>query len=140
MKNWQNILEDYKFYLKLERNLSQNSIDAYLSDIQKLVDYLYINQLDFLPQDIKPQTLTEFIEHIANLGLNEKSQARIVSGIKSFFKYLIIEDLTKKDPSHLLETPKIGRKLPIVLSVEEIENILKNIDVSQALGDRKSVV
>ncbi len=140
MNNWQNILNDFHFYLKLERNMSENTISAYLSDIQKLSSFLAMKDLSTLPDEVNADQLREFIEFLAETGLNEKSQSRIISGLKSFFKYLLLEDLITIDPSKLLETPRTGRKLPVVLSIEEIENILTNIDVSTSLGHRNRAI
>lgn len=140
MNNWQNILKSYEFYLKLERSLSENTIIAYVSDISKLEAFLDINNKIRNPQNVKTEDLQEFLLFIVETGLNEKSQSRIISGLKSFFKYLIIEDIITEDPAELIETPRTGRKLPVVLSIEEIENILAAIDVSKPLGHRNRAI
>lgn len=140
MNNWQNILNEFQFYLKIERNMSENTVSAYFCDIQKFSAFLELKNYNVLPQDVTSDHLHEFIVFLAETGLNEKSQSRIISGLKSFFKYLILEDIIDKDPSILLETPKTGRKLPVVLSVEEIESIIRNIDVSAPLGHRNRAI
>jgi integrase/recombinase XerD len=140
MKNWQNILHDFEFYLKLERSLSENTVSAYIRDISKLVSYFELKSINTLPQNVKYEDLRDFIVYIAEIGLDQKSQARIISGLKSFFKYMILEDLINKDPSKLLEAPKIGRKLPVVLSVDEIDLITKAINVSTSLGHRNRAI
>ncbi|MDD2635818.1 MAG: site-specific tyrosine recombinase XerD [Bacteroidales bacterium] len=140
MRNWQNIIGDFQMYLKLERSMSDNTCFAYVSDINKLYSYLEIKGLNILPKEITPQILTQFIEYIAKLGLADKTQSRIISSIKAFYKYMIIEDLIEKDPSSFLETPRIGLKIPVVLSVDEIEKILLSIDVSNKLGHRNRAI
>ncbi len=140
MNKWQNIVNDFHFYLKLERNMSENTVSAYVSDINKFSAFLEISHLDVMPSQVNLENLRAFIEFLAETGLNEKSQARIISGLKSFFKYLLIEDIITKDPSILLELPKTGRKLPVVLSIEEIESMLSSIDVSTSLGHRNRAI
>jgi integrase/recombinase XerD len=140
MNKWQNILNDFHFYLKLERNMSENTVSAYISDINKFSAFLEISHLNVMPSDVAIGHLRAFIEFLAETGLNEKSQARIISGLKSFFKYLLIEDTITEDPSILLELPKTGRKLPVVLSIEEIESILNSVDVSTSLGHRNRAI
>jgi len=140
MRNWQNIINDFRMYLKLERSMSDNTCFAYVSDINKLVSYLEIHDINTLPDKITPDILTHFIEYIAEIGLSDKTQSRIISSVKAFYKYMIIEDLIDKDPSALIEAPKIGRKIPVVLSVAEIEKILLAIDVSIILGHRNRAI
>jgi len=140
MNNWQNILRDFKFYIQLERGMSENTVDAYVSDINKFVAYLESIGNIIKPDQVELSYLRDFIEYIASLGLNEKSQARIISGLKSFFKYLIMEDIISRDPSKLLESPKTGRKLPVVLSVDEIVSMINAIDVSTSLGHRNRAI
>ncbi len=140
MDAFENILNEYKFYLKLERNLSENTVMAYLEDISKL--HIFLRQQDKHNnfENISSTELHEFLFEIAKSGLNEKSQARIISGLKSFFKYLIIEEIIEKDPTELLDAPKFSRKLPDVLSIEEIDKIIKSIDVSTDLGHRNRAI
>ena len=140
MKNWDNILQDFEFYIKLERSMSENTSKAYVGDMKKFVEYLDLSGLQLLPHEVKAKDLTDFIGYIAEFGLSEKSQSRIISSLKSFYKYLIIEDILKKNPAELLETPRIGRKIPVVLSVAEIESLLNIIDVSTNLGHRNRAI
>ena len=140
MKNWENILTDFDFYIKLERSMSDNTSKAYVSDMSKFVEYLDIMELQVCPEKVESSHLTAFIAYIAEIGLSEKSQARIISSLKSFFRYLIIEDLVVKNPAELLEAPRIGRKIPEVLSVKEIEAIISSIDVSNQLGHRNRAI
>lgn len=140
MKNWENILTDFDFYIKLERSMSENTAKAYLSDMNKFVQFLEIKGYDLQPNQIDLDHLKNFIEYIAEFGLTEKSQSRIISSIKAFFKYLVIEDIISKNPADLLEAPRIGVHIPVVLSVAEIENVLKAVDVSNFLGHRNRAI
>ena len=133
---WETATKQFKNYLKLERSLASNSIQAYLADISKLIRFLEIKERDLSPLKVKHTDLVEFIEFINELGLSRYSQARIISGIKAFYKYLVYEDLITDDPSELIEGPKLGRKLPDTLSVHEIEALFEAIDHSKPEGVR----
>lgn len=135
MKSWTNFISDYKTYLKIERGLSVNSVTNYSFDIQRLVNYLDKNQIDISPLTIKEEDVQQFIYSVAG-ELNPRSRARIISGLKSFFSYLVFEDYRKDSPMELIEVPKIGRKLPDTLSVTEIDNLIKAIDLSSNQGER----
>jgi integrase/recombinase XerD len=137
---WQNYIIGFKGYLKLEKSLSGNSIDAYHRDIEKLVEYFRISQKTISPEEVTLKDLKEFVYWINELGLSAKSQARIISGIKSFYKFLITEDLTTKNPAELLESPKTGRKLPDTLSISEIDVIISAIDLSKPEGLRNKAI
>lgn len=139
-KNWQNIIKEFEVYLKLERSMSENTCFAYTQDVKKLVSFLDIKNLAVLPDEVKHRNLIDFIEYVAEIGLSDKSQSRIISSIKSFYKFLLIEELTDKDPSALLETPRLKRKIPVVLSVLEIESVLNAVDVSDMLGHRNRAI
>ncbi|MDO5665969.1 MAG: site-specific tyrosine recombinase XerD [Bacteroidia bacterium] len=128
----------YKRYLLLEKGLSSNTIDAYMTDLQKLVDFKESRNLTFL--EIKLSHLEEFLAELHDNDIKARSVARIISGIKSFFHFLVLDGYLADNPSQLLETPKIGLKLPIVLSVEEIDSILEVIDVSTAEGARNYAI
>jgi len=133
---WDYILKQYKDYLKLERSLSDNSIEAYVHDVVKLRQFLEISNQEKNPDEVRNIDLINYLEFINELGLSAFSQARMLSGLKSFFKYLIFEDLIKNDPSILIEGPKLGRKLPDTLSYIEIEKLLDAIDLSTVEGAR----
>ena len=133
---WETATKQFKNYLKLERSLASNSIQAYLADISKLIRFLEIKERDLSPLKVKQTDLVDFIEFINELGLSRYSQARIISGIKAFYKYLVYEDLIIDDPSELIEGPKLGRKLPDTLSVHEIEALFEAIDHSKPEGVR----
>ena len=140
LMNWESSIIQFRNYLKLERSLSNNSIQAYESDIRKFVSYLDIKKLNATPFNTNLQNLKDFLEWINELGLNARSQARIISGLKAFFKYLLLEDMISADPSSLLEAPRLGRKLPEVLSLEEIDQIIAAIDLSQPQGQRNKAI
>ena len=137
---WQTFISGFKSYLQLERSLSANSIDAYLSDVEKLTQFLEMNKLELLPEQIELKNLEDFLVWINKLGLNEASQARIVSGIKAFYKYLVMEDDLKNNPAELLEAPKLRRKLPEVLSYDEINELIDLIDMSKPQGARNKAM
>ena len=140
LMNWETSIIQFRNYLKLERSLSDNSITAYEADIRKLVSFLDMNKIQASPINITLQNLKDFIEWINNLGLSARSQARIISGLKAFFKYLILDDIIESDPSSLLETPRLGRKLPEILSIEEIDRVISAIDLSQPEGQRNKAI
>ncbi|HEX8549666.1 MAG TPA: site-specific tyrosine recombinase XerD [Cytophagaceae bacterium] len=133
---WEILLRQFKSHLTLERSLSNNSIEAYLMDVVKLKQFLQKSNLEISIKDVVAQDLFDFVEFIAGLELAPHSQARIISGIKAFFKFLIIEEIIKNDPTELLESPKLGRKLPDTLSFPEIVTLLEAIDLSSAEGHR----
>ncbi|NOQ28389.1 MAG: site-specific tyrosine recombinase XerD [Bacteroidales bacterium] len=137
---WEDSIIQFRNFLKLEKSLSKNSITAYETDIRKFVTFLKIKDLNISPINIKFQNLKDFIEWINELGLNASSQARIISGLKAFFKFLILEDKIETNPSSLLESPRIGRKLPEFLSIKEIDQIIAAIDLSQAEGQRNKAI
>lgn len=137
---WKNYINDYTLYLKLEKGLSQNTYQAYLQDINKLYQFIEQTNPDLKIEDIKTEDLRDFIKYLNGFGLSEKSQSRIISGIKSFFKYLFFENHISDDPAALLSMPNIGRKLPIVLSVDEIDLIINSIDLSHYLGHRNRAI
>ena len=137
---WQGLIKAYEGFLKLEKGLSSNSIEAYLSDIGKLEQFLEISQIEAGPEELDREQLGEFLIWISEMGLSARSQARILSGIKAFYRYLLLEDLIEKDPTALLEGPRLGSKLPEVLSVEEIDRMLEHIDLSKAQGRRNKAM
>jgi integrase/recombinase XerD len=130
----------FKSYLRLERSLSENSIEAYLHDINMLDQFLNFHKLKLSPSTIALSHLQDFIKWVNELGLSGRSQARIISGIKGFFKYCLMENLIVDDPSQLLESPKLGRKLPDTLSIEDINNLINAIDLSKSEGVRNKAM
>lgn len=136
--SWENSIKEFKYYLKVERSLADNSVNAYIRDIRKLADFstkIKVNELNISVNEIR-----EFIADLNSKKISARSQARIISGIKAFFKYLIIEDYINNDPTMLIENPKIGLKLPEVLSVDEIELIISSIDLSSKQGERNRAI
>lgn len=137
MKSWIKFISDYKYYLKIERGLSVNSIENYSFDVQRLVNYLESNGIDISPLKINEEVIQQFIYHVST-ELNPRSRARIISGLKSFFNYLMFEDYRKDTPMELIEVPKIGRKLPDTLSTAEIDALIKAIDLNKTDKEGKS--
>jgi len=136
---WEYILKDYLTYLKLERGLSANSISSYELDLIKLINFLKVKSISASPLTIDQETLQLFLYEIAK-ELNSRSRARIISGLKSFFNYLIFEDYRKDNPTDLIEAPKIGRKLPETISVEEIDELIAAIDLTKTEGERNRAI
>ena len=132
---WQHALKDYQFYLKIERGLSKNSINSYTLDVEKLINHLEENAINESPISITTETIQQFIYKTAKI-VNTRSQSRLISGLRSFFNYLVFEDYIKINPLDLIESPKIGRKLPDTLSEEEIDRIINAIDLSKPEGER----
>ena len=132
--SWKSAILGFKSYLTIERSLSANSVDAYIQDVKKLADFAKEKQKTEL--QISKSDLSEFISNISKNGVASRSQSRIISGIKAFYKYLIMEDYITADPTELLESPKIGMKLPDTLSIEEIDSLIAAIDLSKAEGER----
>ncbi len=130
------MLKDYESYLKLEKGLSANSVAAYLGDIQKLRQFLMLTKDDSDPSQIETAQLQAFLQWLLELGLSARSQARLVSGLKSFFRFLLLDEQIDRDPAMLLEAPRTGRKLPEVLSVTEIDHLFSLIDLSTVHGRR----
>jgi len=137
---WEPYKKGFKAYLQLERSLSNNSIEAYLSDIEKLTSYLLTNDVKKNPSEIDLKDLQQFVKCIAELGMTQSSQARIISGLRTFYKYCLLEDISSVDPTALLEAPKLKRTLPDFLSFDEIETILSQIDVSTPEGTRNKAI
>ena len=136
--SWKQSIKEFKSYLRIERSLSDNTIDSYLRDIQKLANFSEekdLNELQITKSEVK-----EFIASINKEGISARSQSRIISGIKAFYKYLILEDYLKVNPTELIESPKIGMKLPDTLSIEEIDSLISAIDLSHPQGERNRAI
>jgi integrase/recombinase XerD len=134
--DWNSTIKGFRAYLLLEKSLSSHSIEAYLRDVNKLLEFVLIRKIDLSPDKLTNDHLTKFIYYINDLGLEAKSQARIISGIRAFYRFMLMEDIIDTDPSELLESPRLQRSLPDVLSYEEIDRILSSIDMSQAHSQR----
>ena len=136
--SWKQSIKEFKSYLRIERSLSENTIDSYLRDIRKLAKFSEkkdLNELQITKAEVK-----EFISEINKEGISARSQSRIISGIKAFYKYLILEDYLKVNPTELIESPRIGMKLPDTLSIEEIDSLISAIDLSHPQGERNRAI
>ncbi|WP_374550313.1 site-specific tyrosine recombinase XerD [Flavobacterium sp.] len=137
--SWGKYIKSFQHYLRIERGLSKNTIDNYTFDIEKLCFFLADKQINVTPIEIKDEVLQQFVYEISK-SVNARSQSRIISGLKSFFSYLIFEDYRTDNPMELIETPKIGRKLPDTLSLNEIDKLIAAIDLSKEEGHRNKAI
>ena len=138
--SWKNDIQGFRSYLQLERSLSKHSIDAYERDVRKLEQYIYLNNKTKSAKKINTKEIREFIRWIAKMGMSASTQSRILSGVKSFYKYLLLEENIAKDPTELIEAPKIGRKIPDTLTIEEIVKLINSIDLSHPQGERNRAI
>ncbi|MEO6328348.1 MAG: site-specific tyrosine recombinase XerD [Ginsengibacter sp.] len=137
---WEGYKKGFKAYLQLEKSLSDNSVQAYLQDVEKLTQYILGGEKPKSPDEIELTDLEKFVKWISELGMTPASQSRIISGLRSFYKYCLQEQIVLKDPTALLEAPKLKKALPDILSFSEIENIIKQIDVSTPEGARNKAI
>jgi integrase/recombinase XerD len=138
--NWKVYIQGFKSFLTLEKSLSANSIEAYLHDVEKLHQFLEYKKYMLSPKEIELKQLQEFLKWVTELGMTARSQARVISGVKAFYKYLLLENVLNTDPTALLEAPKLGRKLPETLSVGDINKIIDGIDLSTPEGVRNKAM
>lgn len=138
--DWRSAIKGFQAYLKLEKSLADNSVEAYSRDIEKLFQFADAQSIKLKPEAITLNDLRQFINWVNELGMIPSSQARILSGIKAFYKYMLMEDIIKNDPSELLESPKIQRKLPDTLSYQDINKIIAAIDLSKPEGARNKAI
>jgi integrase/recombinase XerD len=135
---WESTIKGFTNYLRLERSLSDNSLEAYKDDAEKLSQFgMAVSKS---PQEISSDDLKSFLKWIHSLGISATSQARILSGIRAYYKYLLLENLVQKDPTELIENPKTGRKLPVFLTIEEINKLIDSIDLSKPEGVRNKAI
>ena len=137
---WDPYKKGFKAYLQLERSLSENSVEAYLHDVEMLTQYLQVKNDLKTPQDVELKDLQHFLKWITELGMSAGSQARIISGLRQFYKYCLLEQISTTDPTALLEAPKLKRSLPDTLSYEEIESMINKIDLSKPEGGRNKAI
>jgi integrase/recombinase XerD len=137
---WEAYKKGFKAYLQLEKSLSDNSVEAYIRDVEKLTQFLLSENKKLTPEQVQLKDLQQFLQFIAGLGMTATSQARIISGLRGFYKYCLIEQLSKNDPTILLEAPKLKRSLPDTLTYEEIESIIAQIDLSKPEGERNKAI
>ena len=136
---WSNALKDFKHFMKIERGLSENTVQNYSFDVKKLINYLEENEIKDSATEINKYTIQEFLYHISKFK-NSRTQSRIISGLRSFFDYLIFENYRKDNPLEQIETPKIGRKLPDTLSIKEIDKIINSIEPKNNLDHRNKTI
>lgn len=137
---WEHYKKGFRAYLQLEKSLSENSVEAYLRDIEKLTQYLQETSTLKPPSEITLKDLQQLTRWVSELGMTASSQARMISGIRAFYKYCLLENITNADPTTLLEAPKLKRSLPDVLSFDEIENIIAQVDLSKPEGGRNKAI
>lgn len=138
--DWKTALRGFRIYLKLERSLSANSIAAYEQDMARLMAYFEVHGIQVSPQSVKTEQLRDMLQWCAKLGLQARSQARLISGIRAFFRYLLLENAINDDPSERLDAPRLGRKLPVTLDVSEIDSMIGCIDLSKPEGERNKAI
>ncbi len=138
--NWPAALQSFRAYLLLERSMSHHTIEAYLNDVGKFVQWLELEDRTLPPLSVKAADLTQFILWANKLGLEASTQARLISGLRAFYKYLLVEDMLDDDPTELLESPRMRRKIPEVLSVHEIQAMLQAVDLSDPQGQRNRAI
>ena len=138
--NWPAAIQSFRNYLLLERSMSHHTIEAYLNDVGKFVQWLELEARIVPPLAVKSDELTQFILWANHLGLAASTQARMISGLRAFYKYLLVEDLLDDDPTELLESPRMRRKIPEVLSVQEVQALLQAIDLSEPQGQRNRAI
>ncbi len=133
--NWNSYIKSFQSYLKIERGLSKNTVENYIFDLERLTKFLHENEITISPEKISEEIIQQFIYSVSK-EVNARSQARIISGLKSFFSYLIFEDYRTDNPMELIEAPRLGRKLPDTLSLEDIDNLIAAVDLSKLEGER----
>jgi integrase/recombinase XerD len=136
LKEWHSYTKGFKAFLQLEKSLSGNSVDAYIHDVVKLIQYLEVTGISLSPDKITLQHLQHFLQWITELGMTSSTQSRVISGLRGFYKYLLIENLVQNDPTEMLESPRMIRKLPSTLNIIEINNLISAIDLSTPEGER----
>jgi len=140
LMQWKDSIKEFKLYLQLEKSLSANSVEAYLHDIERLSEFVEIFYPEILPHTMQQEHLSKFIHYLNEIGMNDRSQARMISGVRAFFKFLLMDDRIDTDPSQLLELPKLKKKLPDTLNVGEINAILEAVDMSRPDGMRNRAI
>jgi integrase/recombinase XerD len=138
--DWSSSIKGFKAYLKLERSLSPNSVEAYVRDVDKLVQFFEVHGLNVSPEKVEPEHLKGLVKWAAELGMLPTSQARMISGLRAFYKYLLLENIINTDPCDQLDAPKLGRKLPDTLDIQDIDNLIAAIDLSRPEGERNRAI
>lgn len=138
--SWKNYIKEFRSHILFEKSLSDNTFESYQRDVKKLVSFLEMNKNNSSPSKIKTEDIREFIQWIAQMGMSAKSQARIISSLKSFFNYLVIENVIDQSPAQNIENPRIGSYLPETLSINEIDKLIAHIDLSHPQGNRNKAI
>lgn len=138
--SWKNYIKEFRSHILFEKSLSDNTFESYQRDVKKLVSFLEMNKNNSSPSKIKTEDIREFIQWIAQMGMSAKSQARIISSLKSFFNYLVIENVIDQSPAQNIENPRIGSYLPETLSINEIDKLITHIDLSHPQGNRNKAI
>jgi len=138
--SWELSKKDFKNYIRLEKSLSENSVEAYLRDVNQFESFLLLNNSEKDIPNVSLKDIQDFLSYITELGMSERSQARITSGLKAFFNFLILDNVISENPADLIDAPKIGRKLPVVLSLKEIDDLQNAIDLSSNEGHRNKAI
>lgn len=138
--SWKNYIKEFRSHILFEKSLSENTFESYQRDVKKLISFLEMNESKSSPSKIKTEEIREFIQWIVEMGLSAKSQARIISSLKSFFNYLVLENVIQESPAHNLENPKIGTYLPETLTIIEIDKLISFIDLSHPQGNRNKAI
>lgn len=137
---WPSLRNGFKLYLQIERSLSPNTVESYLRDVDKLLQFFDISYPDLTVKDVQRHHIEEFLKWILELGISSTSQARILSGLKSFFHFLMLEKVIDSDPADMMETPRLSRKLPMFLTIEEINAVMNAVDLSESEGERNRAI
>ena len=140
MNIWNSYIKGFKAYLQLEKSLSMNSIEAYLHDVAKISQFLEMQNFEIGPEKLELSHLQSFLKWISELGMSARTQARVISGLRAFYRYLILENVVQVDPTELLESPKIGLKLPVVLNLREIDQLIGKLDLSKPEEQRNKAM
>lgn len=140
MNTWKSYINGFKAYLQLEKSLSGNSVEAYLHDVTKITQYLDLQNLQLGPEKVELHHLQSFLQWVSELGMSARTQARVISGLRAFYRYLLLENLVQHDPTAILDLPRIGLKLPVTLNVKEIDLLISKIDLSKPEGKRNKAM
>ncbi len=140
MNTWHSYIHGFKSYLQLEKSLSVNSVEAYVHDVAKIIQFIEVQGLDISPDKLELYHLQLFLKWITELGMTARTQARVISGLRAFYRYLLLENVVQRDPTELLDSPKIGLKLPVTLNLNEIDQLIGKLDLSKPEGKRNKAM
>jgi integrase/recombinase XerD len=140
LNTWKSYINGFKAYLQLEKSLSGNSVEAYIHDVTKVTQFLELQKLQLGPEKVELHHLQSFLQWISELGMSARTQARVISGLRAFYRYLLLENIVQHDPTAILDLPRIGLKLPVTLNVKEIDLLISKIDLSKPEGKRNKAM